>query len=555
MRHTLFALIALTVSAGACTDHPYDPDGPAIDPNAPKIHITSPDRGAIAGDVHTVTVTGTATDDTGVATVTVNDVPATLAADGTWTAIVPVVPGTNLLHAIATDLSSNTGKESRSVVAGPMSNLAMQVPNALTASLSAQTFDAIGRGAAGYIKTADLEAIISPSNPVIHAGDPDGPDCLYGEAAITSMTVGDVAVTLAPQAGGLYLDAELSTVKIGMHLQYAVSCLDGSRDITIAASHISVSGNMAVGLTATNDFDITLDNPNVQLTGFDLELGGVPGEIVDLLHIDTALGPVIGWATEKFVTPMLNTSLAGLNTTKTMTVLNSQVDISIKPSKLDFSSAGAIIELDTSIRAHGDTGKFVFVDNIVPAMDLSHGFSLAVADDAANQAFASMWSAKGLDDSIMLNNGSYGDIGTLYDSVEIATMAPPFVDASNPANGLVLTIGDLMASFKNGAQTTTEAAINAQVGLKVSTGSDGTIKFDVGQPTVYVDVLDEGVEGANQLSNAQFEAVTSFALARVIAVGSASLGSIPLPSIGGVGVTDIAINPQTGYLVIAGDVQ
>jgi hypothetical protein len=551
MRHTLFALIAVA----ACSDHPYDPDGPAIDPNAPKIHITSPDRGSIAGDVHTIVVTGTASDDTGVASVTVNDVPAALAGDGTWTATIPVVPGTNLIHAIATDAQSNTGKESRSVVAGPMSALAMQVPNALTASLSAQTFDAIGRGAAGYIKTADLEAMIAPANPVIHAGDPDGPDCLYGQAHITSMTVGDAAVTMAPQAGGLYLDAELSNVKIGMHLQWAVSCLDGSRDITIAASHISVTGNMAIGLTATKDFDIQFDNPNVSLTGFDLELGGIPGEIVDLLHIDTALGPVIGWATEKFVTPMINSSFQSLNTTKTIAVLNSMVDVSVKPSKLDFSAQGAIIQLDTSIRAHGDTGKFVFVDNIVPAMDLSHGFSLAVADDAANQALASMWSAKGLDDTITLNNGSYGDIGTLYDSVSIATMAPPFVDASNPQNGLVLTIGDLMASFKNGAQTTTEAAFNAQVGLKVTTGSDGTLKFDVGQPTVYVDVLDEGVEGANQLSNAQFEAVSSFALARVISVGSASLGSIPLPAVGGVGVTDLAINPQTGYLVVAGDVQ
>lgn len=551
MRHTLFALIAVA----ACSDHPYDPDGPAIDPNAPKIHITSPDRGSIAGDVHSITVTGTASDDTGVASVTVNGAPATLAADGTWTATIPVVPGTNLIHAIATDAQSNTGKESRSVVAGPLSNLAMQVPNALTASLSAQTFDAIGRGAAGYIKTADLEAMIAPANPVIHAGDPNGPDCLYGQAHITSMTIGDAAVTLAPQTGGLYLDAELSNVQIGMHLQWAVSCLNGSRDITVGASHISVSGNIAIGLTASKDFDIQFDNPNVSLQGFDLQLGGVPGEIVDLLHIDTALGPVIGWATQKFVTPMINKSFAGLNTTKTITVLKSQVDINIKPEKLDFSSQGAIIELDTSIRARGDSGKFVFVDNVVPAMDLSHGFSLAVADDAANQALASMWSAKGLDDTIMLNNGSYGDIGKLYDEVSIATMAPPFVDASNPQKGLVLTIGDLMTSFKNGAQTTTEAAFNAQVDLKVTTGSDGTLKFDVGQPTVYVDLLDEGVEGANQLSNAQFEAVTSFALARVISVGSASLGSIPLPAVGGVGVTDLAINPQTGYLVVAGDVQ
>ena len=72
---------------------------------------------------------------------------------------------------------------------------------------------------------------------------------------------------------------------------------------------------------------------------------------------------------------------------------------------------------------------------------------------------------------------------------------------------------------------------------------------------MYVDVLDEGVEGANQLSNAQFEAITSFALARVSRVGSASIGAIPLPAIGGVGVTDLAISPQTGYLVVAGDVQ
>jgi hypothetical protein len=553
MRNTLFTLIALT----ACSDHAYDPDGPAIDPNAPVVHITSPDRGSIQGDVHTVVVTGTATDDTAVASVTVNDVPAAVAADGTWTVTVPVVAGTNLLHAVALDAQNNAGKESRSVVAGPMSPLAMQVPNALTASLSAQTFAAIGKGTAGYIKTADLEALVSPMNPVIHAGDPNGPDCLYGQANITSMTVGDADVTLSPQAGGLNLDLELSTVKIGMHLDYAAACINGSRDITIAASHISVTGDITVGLTATKDFNIALVSPNVTLTGFDLELGGIPGAVVDLLHIDTALGPVIGWAAEKFVTPMLNKSFAGLNTTKTITVLNTPVDVSVKPDKLDFSSAGAIIQLDTTIRAHGDSGNFVFVDNIVPAMDVSHGFELAVADDAANQALASMWSAKGLDDTIALNNGSYGDIGTLYDSVVIETKAMPFVDASNAANGLVLTIGDLMASFKSGDVTATEAAINAQVGIKVSTGSDGTLKFDVGTPTVYVDVLDdsEGVEGANQLSNSTFEAITSFALSRVISIGSASLGSIPLPSIGGVGVTDVAINPQTGYLVVAGDVQ
>ena len=117
MRSFSFIVVALIAAAG-CTDKAYDPKAPAIDPNAPRVHITTPARGTIAGDVHTVTVTGTATDDTAVASVTVNDVPATLAADGTWSASVPVTAGTNLLHAIAKDAQGNAGKESRAVVAG-----------------------------------------------------------------------------------------------------------------------------------------------------------------------------------------------------------------------------------------------------------------------------------------------------------------------------------------------------------------------------------------------------------------------------------------------------
>jgi hypothetical protein len=380
----------------------------------------------------------------------------------------------------------------------------------------------------------------------------NGPDCLYAKAWITSVTFGDADVTLAPQDGGLWLDVELDQANIGMHLEYAAACVDGSRDITIGASHISVSGNMTVGV-AGHDFDIHLDNPNVNITGFNVELGGIPGAIVDMLSLDTAMGPILGWATERFVVPMLNNALAGLNNTKTMDVLGTMVDIDVKPDDIRFSSEGAVVILDTSLRAHGDAGDFVFTDNTVPAMDLSHGFQMAVADDAANQLFTSLWSAKALDKSIDLQNGSYGDIGKLYDSVQISAAVPPFVDASG--KGLVLTVGDLMATFKNQGSVVTKVAINAQVALQVVKGDDGALRFDVGEPTTYVDVLDEDVDGANQLSSSQFEAITSFALSRVIAVGSGSVGAIPLPSVGGVSVNNLTIAEQTGYLVVDGEVQ
>jgi hypothetical protein len=548
MRQHAAALIGIAALAG-CTDKPYDPNAPAIDPNAPRVHITTPERGTIAGDVHTVTVTGTATDDTAVTSVTVNDVPAALAADGTWTATVPVTAGTNLLHAVAKDAQGKTGKESRAVVAGPMASLAQEVPQAITATLSAQTFSAIGKGTAGFLTSGDLASMVGTA-PVMDLGN--GPDCLYAKAWITSVTFGGADVTLAPEDGGLWLDVELDNANIGMHLEYAAACVDGARDITVGASHVSVSGNMTVGV-AGHAFDIHFDNPNVNITGFNVELGGIPGAVVDMLHLDTAMGPILGWATEKFVVPMLNNALAGLNNTKTMDVFGTQVDISIKPDDIQFSSEGAIVILDSSLRAHGDSGTFVFTDNTVPVMNLSHGFQMAVADDAANQLFTSLWSAKALDKSIDLQNGSYGEVGKLYDQVEISAAVPPFVDASG--KGLVLTIGDLVATFKNAGTVVTKVAINAQVDLEVVKGGDGALRFDVGMPTTYVDIIDEGVEGANQLSNAQFEAIASFALSRVIAVGSGSVGAIPLPAVGGVSVKNLTIAEQTGYLVVDGEVQ
>lgn len=545
-----FKLVAL-IAFAACADNAYDPDAPAIDPNAPRVHITSPARGTIAGDVSTLTVTGTVSDDSGeIASVIVNDTPATLAADGTWTAQVKVGPGTNLLHAIAKDKQGNTGKESRAVVAGPMVTLARQVPDAITATLSAQTFDAIGRGAAGFIKSGDLMPLVQGMNPVVDVGG--GPDCLYGQASITSIRVGDADILMAPQIGGVFLSGELTNVRVGMHLQWAVSCLDGSRDIVISASRVSVQGMLRVGIVG-RDFDIRLDNQNVQITGFDLDLGGVPGQIVDMLSLDTAMGPILGWATERFVVPMLNKSLAGLNDTKTIDVLGTQVDVDVKPSQINFTREGGMVLLHTTLRAHGDSGNFVYVANTVPTMDMSHGFQLAVADDAANQLLTSMWSAKGLDKTIPLKTGSYGEVGKLYDAVELAVAVPPYLDATD--GKLTLTVGDMIGSFKLGNSVTTQVAINAQVALKVAAGSDGKLRLDVGTPTVYVDVMDEGIESANPLSNAQFEAISSFALSRIVAVGSGAVGAVPLPAAFGVAVTNLAIEQQHGYVIIDGEVQ
>lgn len=550
------ALILGTLAIAVGCDNAYDPDAPAIDPNAPKVHITSPERGTFAGAVTAIEVRGIATDDELVTSVTVNGVTATVNPDGTFAASVPVTAGTNLLHAIAKDGQGNTGKETRAVVAGKLTSIDRTITQAITASMSAATFEAIGRGAGNFIQDADLTALVTPMNPVVDYGSTNGqPDCLYAQAHVTGMDVGKAQVNLAPQSGGLYLDATLENIRMNTHLQWAVSCLDGSRDVMIGATKIRVRGVLAVGIKAGGEFDIKLANPDVTVTGFSVDLGGVPQTIIDYLDLDTRIGPILGWATERFVVPMLNDALAGLNETKTVDVFGRQIDIALAPNRIDFDVVGAVVLLDSELRARGDDDApgFVYVPNTLPVMDKSQGFQLAIADDAANQLLTSLWAAKGLEAALDLETGTYGDVGKLYDRVEITAAVPPYIDATG--DGLKMTIGDLVATFKNGEAIATRVAINAQLELKVTPAAGGGLRLDVGSPTTYVDILDENIDGTNALSNAQFEAIATFALGRVIAVGSGSVGAIPLPSAGGVAVKDVEVMQQAGYLIVEGDVQ
>lgn len=130
---------------------------------------------------------------------------------------------------------------------------------------------------------------------------------------------------------------------------------------------------------------------------------------------------------------------------------------------------------------------------------------------------------------------------------------PPHVDASGDA--LVLTIGDLLGTFKNEGMIATQIAVNARVGIKVVTDATGALKLDIGAPTAYVDILDENVDGSNPLSRAQLEAITTFAVSRIAVFGSGAIGAIPLPAVGGVSVGDVEVRQQTGYVIVDGTVQ
>jgi hypothetical protein len=79
------------------------------------VAITSPTSGATVAD-SPVGVSGTASDPTGIQSVTLNGQAATLGANGTWSAEVTLAPGANTLTAIATDAYGISAQQQETVL-------------------------------------------------------------------------------------------------------------------------------------------------------------------------------------------------------------------------------------------------------------------------------------------------------------------------------------------------------------------------------------------------------------------------------------------------------
>jgi hypothetical protein len=158
-----------------------------------------------------------------------------------------------------------------------------------------------------------------------------------------------------------------------------------------------------------------------------------------------------------------------------------------------------------------------------------------------------------MDLAIDLTTGDYGGLGKLYDRVETQGLLPLSVRADGA--GLAIVIPDLLVSFKEGDLLATQIAINGSLSIGVERGGDGALRLVSSAPKVFVDILREGVDGANPLASSQFEALTSFALGRLTQVATGLVGSVPLPTAAGATITGVSVSGRGGYLIIDAQAQ
>ncbi len=547
MRNLLLAT-SLALLGTACTDS----IGELKDP--PVLQVTSPERSFIRDHAGTVLVTGTVApnaDGTPVSKVMVNNVPATINADGSWMATITVKPGATLIHTEAVDADGGKATDTRSIEAGELRMPGANVENALTTAISTNAFAKIAGAAGSLIQTMDFKPMLAPMNPVMHSGDESGEDCLFARLYIDDFTMQDATITLVPVAGGLSFSAKLDGVDVPGRARYAVACVSGNNTVRVQASSVLIKGTLLVTPDGMNGFATELANPTVQLTGLNISASGLPGTVLDMLPLDSLIQYLAPIAAKMFMGPMVNKALGGLAGPKQLTVLGKTITVEVSPTDVSFDTDGGLVTLDMKMLIQGTekSSGFVFTDNGYPSMDPGNGLQLGLADDLANSALSQLVATGMLNLHMPVQGGT-------FDGSDIMMTSPPMISA-DPSSGMMrLVLPDMISTFTQSGAPVGRAAINATVDLKVSPAENGAaIAIELGKPEIHADTLTD-IENQTLLTDDDLSRAVELTLDSQLASVASLLSSIPLPALpAGIVMKDMSVSADDGYVMMKGALQ
>lgn len=545
MRTFASLLLGSSATLAACAS------GPGLPSEPPILLVTSPARSLVQGAAGTITVAGTVTPNsygTAIKSVAVNGAEAAVGADGAFSISVAVGEGATLLHTVALDTDGDEADDTRSVEAGALTGPGAMVPGAVTAALSAGAFAKVASAAGPIIAGLDMAALLAPYQPMVHSGDEDGPDCLYGQLYVDNLTMSNTVITLVPASGGLTFSAELDNLDVPGHMSYAVACLGGTDSTDIKATKVVIGGTLDVAPNGNGGFTTSVANPTVDITGLDISSGGVPGAILDIVPLDSVIEDIAPDVAGVVMTPVVNQALGALGGPKQLTLLGKTLTVNVSPSAIDFTTAQGLVTLDMSVAIGGADGShYTSITTGTPAMNAGTGLQLGLADNLANDLMA-QGVALGLFDLSMPSPGGS------FDTTAMAMTSPPML-MGTPDGKLQLVVPDMTATFQYQGTAVAQAAINAQIDVDVVPTTTGNgVQIQLGTPDVSVDVLTT-IPNATHYTAQDLSEAVEITLAAQITSMSLLLGDIPLPQIAGIQPANLSIGETDGYAMITGNLQ
>lgn len=520
-------------------------------PPPPELRVTSPQRGMIQGGAGQITVTGTTQpgpDGAAVIKVTVNKVPAKLAADGSFTAIVDVPAGATLLETIAFSDAGGSATDARAVHAGELRPVGTNIDRAVTASLSADAFARLSAAAGPILKATNFSTLLAPLQPMANLGD----SIANLKLSISRLTLGDAKITLTPVDGGLEFSAQLDGLSVGANAAYGGTLVpDGATAVSVTADRITIAGTLVVTPSGTAGFTTKITSPTVRTTALKLQASGLAGQVLDLLNsnLSTTIQSVTTRAAERALEPLINAALGALAGPQRIDVLGKRLDLQASPSAITFSREGALVTMNVQAKIAGSETSpgYIFTPNGTPTMNVGNGIQLGLADDLINELLAEVHALGLLDLHLEQNFG-------LFDTADIKLSLPPMVSANHGDSTMRLVLGDMIATLSNKGKQVISAAVNAEVDLEIERGTQAQeIALQFGKVHVFLNVLGDPADpeavGGEDISGAaaagiglQLDSLSQFLI------------TVPVPSVAGVSLDSLALRADSGYVLVSGKV-
>jgi len=517
-------------------------------PPPPVLTVTSPQRSLIQSDGTQIVVKGTAVpgpSGDAVTSVVVNKVSATLSADGSFTATIDLPTGATLIETVAT-AGGVAATDARAAQIGQLEPVGTNIARAVTATLSAQAFARLSAAAGPLIKNMDLTALLAPMQPMASLGD----SIANVKISITKLTLGDAKITLTPVDGGLAFSAELDTLNVTAKADYAGALVpDGTTTVGVTADQVTISGTLSVTPAGTAGFTTKLASPMVHTTNLKLSASGLVGAILDLLNSNLAstIQSMTTQMAEAAMQPMINDALGALAGPQQIAVLGKMLDLEASPAAITFSHDGATVTMNLQAKLEGSETSpgFIYTTNGSPAMTMTNGIQLALADDLVNEMLAEVHALGVLDLHLQQDFG-------IFDDVEINLTMPPMISANNSDGSMRMVLGDMIASFTDHGQPVITAAINAQVDLAILRGTNAQeIALQFGNADLVVNVLDDKT---GMLGGADLSGPAGAGIALQLDSLKQFLVTVPVPSVAGVTLDNLSLHADSGYVFVAGDV-
>jgi hypothetical protein len=553
------------------------------DVTPPALTLTSPARGE-----HTtqsmVRVEGTVTDtQSPVSYLLVNNTPVQVAASGTFTQVVPVTQGLNIIEIEAGDLSGNKTRSVLPVIAGAFQPEGRAVGDALAARLNRPAFDAAERLAEQQLAAVPVGTVIMAQNPLY-----DGGNFLANvQVNATGASIGAPDLELEPRAGALGVRAVIPNVEVRTRATGRLSGIPYGLTINVTATRATLTADAAVAVGANGAVTTTLTNVVVTLDGFRFDIRGIPTFLENLARnaVRTRVERMIRTQVERAVPGEVNKLIAGANGPITRTILGKPVTMRLTPTAVAFDVDGCSVRCDGDVSIPAVAGLPTTPGSLLtpgapPAQGTTPALHLSLNDDLLNRVAFAAW--RGGLMNVSINQASASSLGLPaalpLDAFTLVAFFPQLAAFARPGDPLEIEVSAgapaILKPLAGGQAGTLEAGLGdvtisiyiapagqprslvLKAGTQVRLGvqpsvTNNRVQFAVvGQPTLLTDVFETPLVPLDQLA---VETFMDTVLPPVVQLLPRLWSGFPLPVHPGLTPTNLQILPQGDFVTVRGD--